>query len=1587
MADQQTINENQTLALADKTGLSDIFSDQNKEEIKKPFPVLGEIETRLAAETAEFFSGKEKPVVVSPEEKKRLQTAKPYYELESLPKFRSDEFRKKGLFEKMFGYNPEADMPWGYERMTEFQRAIYRVHLGMQNIVSRVGLGAAMQTKGTFQLLLPKSIEEYLPTDTQINPFRLEEDKYYEKRIQSELRKKKKDIGLSAEENEQLKTLDETLPSNWQRSPEFLGRVNSEIVRIATASELTSMISIPGGGTLNDHLSEAGRRILGRRLLVASEAVKNRPVISVVLDALAKEMEMLGPNAGTLFAWGILAAEPPEGEADPVAFRAEEGMKMVPWALAGPVLTPTIKGVGATKAGQVAGEFMKRAITKVTTPIADKLARMKANEAKKFVIKRGMTEADDLFFRENARYMNSLERKKTKEVLEEVTGRVVELAKGTADDIVSKIEALAGRKIGSKPVAQESIIPASQRAIETVGDDIVNSTTALVENKTKLATIRQPNGKYAVLDVATQQELAVDIPRHQIGSALEQLVEGKKFKIKGAKQFRVRPKTKLTITEETELKRAMRRLEVATNKSFRAGVKAGTEKTMKKVITGRERLQTVKAGNREQWQNVEFARELVKEFVPTKEQGLFMRRLIKAKTEGGLDKILDDIGKHLDRNQVRASVDSIRGALKESSSKYRDKTGKFAKAPDSIKPILVSLDKSMEGITKLSQEAGADIAGFGQLADDMVAGLNSAISGKGEVLGIPEGLADDLYGLAKVQGETLTADNIESLAQLTKLVIHRAEQSHLIDISGDVATVVSVVDDSLTRILPRKIVPRKTSIASKFKRLYGVDSDHPTTLVEKMFGEGSNMSSLLDDLYEGEVKAFGVMRNSYDIVKEYMRNNNLDDDIFNGLKKKVTVKIGGKDVQLARDDILGIAMSSRDPWVFDQMTRTSGYDIGGNDTIRVTTDELAEMFSMLTKKEMQLGAVMFELNNSYLSQLVNETSIHLNGTKLATYPQYYPSHRSLNKKLYGNKWAMRTAETQSNFMPRMGGKGRMKFKPFSRELMDYIQNSAMYNGIGTPMRSMKTVLKNPELQAQLKNMGYTDELSNFIDILSRSEGMYSDSSVLDAIGSQVLNTFTKGVLGGRVSTIGTQIGSIPAAKAIVPSKYFKASSADSISKAVDDLMTSDFFWFRWTGRRVSVELGDTASKSSLSHFIFGKTPLTEKPLTGLIWGDKQAIGNIYLAARRQVADTTKLAGDDLTRAAIKIAEEATRKTQPNWSVLTRSKLASDPSVFKRSLTMFRTAQEAQFNIWKRANVAFERSAKGPKDIAKLADSYQAVLESQMSVALWKATWKRARELGVTSVAGWLGIYAPERDDPFAEDVAKSMARTGADIAPLGRLIETAVEGAYDQAFKGGARFNTSVDPITTMLQASVSAADSVVKWSKKIVESRAKREGFTTSLIPTSLDDLLNEISTSEADKRQKKKELSNQIQKDVLKAIRATLIVVGGPVGPLDEWIAPGLRRSKHALVTRVNGNNASDPIGLQKDLDKFLTLQKELQIKADKKGLTPKEANLAFNMDLIKKSQIDPMFAVDDVVGEQGENFLDSVTEALKIFWKENK
>lgn len=1556
--------EKKATQIADDTGLSDLFAYLHQEELQHSLV------------DPKDLPHEERPTVPLP----TWLTVD-----ESRPMELHAGGGQKGLWERLFGYNAETDMPWGYERMTEFQRSVYRAQLRAKNMATRMGLAVQHGSKGLLQLALPQSMEEYLVSDKEIKLNRVEEDVYYEKRIRTALEEKQEKEGLTDEEAEELAYLQDIIPHGIQLLPEFVAKVDAFLVESALAAEVFRSVKVPGGSYLSDHLSEAGKRYLGRAMSVTARELADRPVSKIALETLAKAVEQIGPAAGELFTWGVISQET-ETDVRPLAERLEAGIKMTPWALL-PILKVPIVAAEETNLVKPVANALHNAVTKVSATIGPRLAKMQSARAKNVFVKESLKEANALFEKEYGRVLTAKELAETKKILQSVADDVSKVASSSVDDITKALEKAAGKKLSGNPVAHESVIPEALRNVTTAGDDVMNAAASLIEKRTGFVFLRQSDGNYAILDKASLHEVAVDIKRKNLSKELDNLIFGVSSKeptiVLGSLAKPI--KTKRTIVEEVELKRVLKRIQSVSNDAYRAGVADAKEKAAIVLNAARERINTIRADNKVQWQNVEFARQLVKDFVPKEEQHLFTNRLIKAKTEGKLGDILDDIMVHLDKKRVNLAIDTLRSSLSESTAKYSDKSGRFAAAPDYMKPILESLDDISASIKKNTQTLTGTVDDLPSLADDLVVGLNRALSGRGQVLGLPETLVDDLYNLKQYRPGKVSADDIETLSNLARIVLHRAKQAETIKIGGVLAVTSETIDDAVARIIPKNVKPDKGGMWSKIKSLYTEESDHPATLITKMFGADSKAMKLLDDLYDGEVQAYGVMRNSYQLIKEYMSKNGLDEKSFKSLSEKVGIKVGGQSVQITRDDLLGLAMSTRDPWVFQQLTTTRGMDVGGQKLSRMTTDEIADAISKISSQEWTLGSMFFHLNNSYLGNIVNATSLEINGVKLATYPQYYPSHRILDVKTYGNKYAVQTAETQSNFLPRMGGTGKMRVNAFSREIMDYIQNVSMYHGTAVPMRSMKTVFGSSHLQDSLWKTGHSKELSNFLEIVARSEGMYSDSSVIDIIGQKFLNRFTKAVLGGRVSTIGTQMGSVPAAKSIIPGKYFNVSDTITTSQISNDLMgASDMFWYRWTGRKTSIELGDAASQSAMQHFIFGKTPLTEKGLTGMIWGDKQAISKIHLASRRMIADTTKLNGAEAEIAAVRLTEKAVRLTQPNWSPLTRSKLATDASTFKRMFTMFRTAQEAQFNVLKRANAIFSRSPKSVSDWRELGTSYKAVAESMAEVAIWKAVWKWGRRAGVVSVGTWLGVSVLEDDEGLVESVGKSAIRTAADIVPLGRQIENVFEIAISNAFGEGGYVNTASDPISTMTSATADGVKMVSGWIDIWRKANQERAGFTVDLMPTSLDDILNEVVRGEADRKQAKHELKLRLAATITKSAKAAGLVTGVPIAPIDEFIEPFLKRSKFAIVNRISHDNCSEPAYFARDLNKFLTIQAKLQNKSDEKGLSEAEAMLAFNMKIFKKTQIDTYFGLIDIADG---NILDASQKALFDFMEINK
>lgn len=111
-----------------------------------------------------------------------------------------------------------------------------------------------------------------------------------------------------------------------------------------------------------------------------------------------------------------------------------------------------------------------------------------------------------------------------------------------------------------------------------------------------------------------------------------------------------------------------------------------------------------------------------------------------------------------------------------------------------------------------------------------------------------------------------------------------------------------------------------------------------------------------------------------------------------------------------------------------------------------------------------------------------------------------------------------------------------------------------------------------------------------------------------------------------------------------------------------------------------------------------------------------------------------------------------------------------------------------------------------------------------------------------------------------------------------------------------------------------------------------------------------------------------------------------GLPIGPLDEWVAPGLKISPYSQVHKINSNNSSDPASLQRDVHKFYKAYNALEKKAKENGISGDELNFSIKMKL-QKQMIEALIDTDKVLDGRQKNILDPLDKQLKTLFDENK
>ena len=1077
-----------------------------------------------------------------------------------------------------------------------------------------------------------------------------------------------------------------------------------------------------------------------------------------------------------------------------------------------------------------------------------------------------------------------------------------------------------------------------------------------------------------------------------------------KTKAVGAAKQDIAVAKKIKLREEAIAKEIVKRQEAIAKLKERAGVR------LEKTIEG---AKAKIAKIRQATEFKEFLRNDAISMItaiPKELRAGFIKRANAVKTIKGVRKLMDEVEAGVEKFERKLAVGELRQTIKKLESDNRLGKVRLGKIPSpqrekmieiideiSTKKISTKLEPGEEKIKTFAdldvkvkrgreQLLGADLKSLQQvtqrLSSELAGGLETLDAETEAALRLPNERVRQLNVLTQKNVDEIDTDDIKLVTQSLQQLANNAKlKGQLLTkegfkpLEGAIKTVTEneIATTGAARRKAGKIEAGKAIDVQKGKfqktaefgkGVLFLDDAHLDTLVQLATNPNSPVTKqILDtDLHEGHRKAADRLRGWInESAKEFERIGFKDTD---QIREKVTIILAGKKIKVEKDFLIKLELHSRSPdnlrailttegWQVSKERLTYPLDAQGNDLV----DRLGELQTALkiVREDPVLKGIADWTNKltPERAEAINEVFRVLFGFDIARDPLYTGRPRVLPRIVEGGKDISVPPELQGQYLPRTGGTKPLRLDKWSDDFLSGLESDASLE-MAIPLRNARILVSNAQFQNAMNAAGRGKELQNIITILRRVQGVTTSRSTLEVFGGMIQRGVTTSALGFRISTIGTQAMSYPAAFSEIDSfaRPMLPVGKETLARIEED---SALMALRWKGRRIGVEVGTSASFEAFDTLIFGKAKkLSNIALKKLITGDKFAIGNIYkqgvvpelLSIPRNgknvnpfewegvtVADLSAMNDPDskaFRYAAARRLEYVVRRTQPMFDMLDRSVSLSNPAFIERQLTIFRTALEAQENIVVRATDAYNKSAKTVSDKKELTKDIGSVVISAFSVAVWKKGLQWAISRGATAILAALGIFKfddkKEREklpEAIVKDTGKNILRLtkgGKFAVRMGELIADRITGeGYNW------NRNTFDLPAIDVLETGVDAA---VAISQVIIDSGL-------------LDEFVEEVTRED---KEFNEQLMVKLQNDIERAIRTSynfgVRIAGKPfLAPVQEFLRPLLADSKIKIIREVTFGDVESPRKFSERVFALYERRNELQKKSKKKRLTRTE------------------------------------------------
>jgi hypothetical protein len=380
---------------------------------------------------------------------------------------------------------------------------------------------------------------------------------------------------------------------------------------------------------------------------------------------------------------------------------------------------------------------------------------------------------------------------------------------------------------------------------------------------------------------------------------------------------------------------------------------------------------------------------------------------------------------------------------------------------------------------------------------------------------------------------------------------------------------------------------------------------------------------------------------------------------------------------------------------------------------KLTESDLNTIKESMTENEMRVANKAYEFFNVNAKDIVNKTSVELNGFEIAIEDNYIPirtnaidKHRD-NLKLKENL----TPESMHNFFQTtLEGMGIFKettnatnaiiLEDIFKTIESHKIKVTAYSGLANSLRNMKNLVYDKDFRISVTERFGQHYWNGLRDFITDIEQTSQRTDNIEKLTQDLMNKLDVAILGANPWVMAKQPVSYILANIEIDAKYLMQPVFHK-KQVIEEMMEHSPQMRDRIEGNVTRELGEVANVGQVRKTWTGKTPISNKIMSGIRWADMEAVGRIWQGVKKEVSEQyPNLTEEQYWNVVSQRHEQVVHRTQPTFLHKDRSKIARSKN-FVRILTKYSTIRNRMFRRIRTQIHRYNMSDKTIKDKVKL----------------------------------------------------------------------------------------------------------------------------------------------------------------------------------------------------------------------------------------------------------------------------------------------